>query len=117
MSPGLVQPSVRRGGPAILLAGALLLTAAPAKGAEAPAGRGPMTAETLWKLKRLGPPSISPDGAWAAVSVTAYDLKEDKGKTDIWLVPTRGGEARRLTTHDAGDSNPAWSPDGQWILF
>ncbi|MGH9870314.1 MAG: prolyl oligopeptidase family serine peptidase [Candidatus Polarisedimenticolia bacterium] len=108
---------MNRGGLALLLAGSLLLCVGNLPAAETPASRGPITAETLWKLKRLGAPSVSPDGAWAVVSVTAYDLKEDKGKTDLWLVSTRGAEARRLTTHDAGDSNPSWSPDGQWILF
>src|SRR5688572_19227343 len=98
MSAWHVQPSVRRGGMSFLLAGSLLLSFATPQAAETPASRGPITAETLWKLKRLGAPSVSPDGAWAVVSVTAYDLKEDKGKTDLWLVSTRGAEARRLTT-------------------
>ncbi|HKY33926.1 MAG TPA: S9 family peptidase [Candidatus Polarisedimenticolia bacterium] len=88
--------------------------AAPVRAAEA---RTPLTPELLWRIQRLGAPSISPDGSWVAVPVTAYDLKEDKGKTDLWVVPTRGGEPRRLTTHDASDSNPSWSPDGRWILF
>src|SRR5262245_41182429 len=80
--------------------------------------RGPLTAERMWKLDRLGDPSISPDGAWAVVPVTSYELKEDKGKTDLWLVPTTGhGAARRLTTHDARDGAPTWSPDGAWIAF
>jgi dipeptidyl aminopeptidase/acylaminoacyl peptidase len=103
---------------ASLLASTIVsFSAAGAAGPAAASGRSAPSTETLWKLKRLGPPSISPDGVWAAVALTAYDLKEDKGKTDLWLVPTRGGDARRLTTHDASDSNPSWSPDGQWIAF
>lgn len=85
--------------------------------AEEQAARTRMTPEVLWSLKRLGAPSISPDGKWAAIAVTQYDIKEDKGKTDIWLVPTAGGDARRLTSHDAADTHPEWSPDGAWIAF
>ncbi|MBI1299214.1 hypothetical protein GC175_30145 [bacterium] len=28
-----------------------------------------------------------------------------------------GSNLRRLTRHDADDMNPAWSPDGRWIVF
>jgi len=103
------------------LAGALgalaaVLAAAPSPAA-APEGKTPLTAELMWQLKRLAGPAISPDGAWAVLPVTSYDVKEDKGKTDLWLLPTAGGEARRLTTHEAGDTNPAFSPDGKWIAF
>jgi len=117
MNRAPIQSFIRR---ALVLAtlGALLAPCATSPlFAEEPAARTPMTADILWSLRRLGAPAISPDGRWAAVAVTQYDLKEDKGKTDLWLVPTAGGEARLLTTHDAGDTNPAWSPDGAWIAF
>lgn len=106
----------------VVLAAPLLAAAPPAQAtaakepAAAPA-RGPLTPETLWKLARLGPPAISPDGVWAAVAVTRTDLEKDQGKTDLWLVPTAGGEARQLTAHDAADASPVWSPDGKWIAF
>jgi dipeptidyl aminopeptidase/acylaminoacyl peptidase len=95
-------------GAAALLAG---------RGEAADAARTPLTAEVMWQLQRLASPAVSPDGKWVAVTVTAYDLKEDKGQSDIWLVPTAGGEARPLTTQDSSDTSAVWSPDGRWIAF
>src|SRR6516164_3806021 len=36
---------------------------------------------------------------------------------DIWLAPTSGGVARRITTHPGRELFPKFSPDGQWIAF
>ena len=36
---------------------------------------------------------------------------------DLWAVPTRGGLARRITTHPAQESDPVLSPDGKTVAF
>lgn len=36
---------------------------------------------------------------------------------DIWKVATKGGSATRLTSHDANDEQPLYSPDGKRIAF
>ena len=63
----------------------------------------PYTAEAMWELKRLGDPAISPDGRLAVVPVTKYDVEKNKGDTDLWLVPTKPGKARQLTSDAASD--------------
>ncbi len=77
----------------------------------------PFSAETLWQLKRVGDPSISPDGKLAVVAVTRYEVDKNKGFTDLWLLPTAGGAARQLTSDQANDTSPRFSPDGKWIAF
>ncbi len=59
--------------------------------------------EPLW----MRYPSISPNGKEIAF---AY-------KGDIYKVSTTGGVATRLTTHEAYDTTPMWSPDGSKIAF
>ena len=36
---------------------------------------------------------------------------------DLWTVATRGGAARRLTTHPAQEGQPVLSPDGRHVAF
>jgi tricorn protease len=52
-------------------------------------------------------PALSPDGNTIAFSY----------RGDIWLVPSTGGKATRLTVHKAEDIRPQFSPDGKWIMF
>ena len=72
-------------------------------------------------------PAWSPDGRWlafvsdregeATLHGEKVTKKHGKGKAQIWLLPTDGGEARQLTFMQHGASNPSWSPDGKSILF
>ena len=36
---------------------------------------------------------------------------------DIWVVPRAGGDARRVTSSPAVESDPHFSPDGKWLAF
>ena len=52
-------------------------------------------------------PAWSPDG-----SELAFLSARDGGKAQVWALPMRGGEARRLTDLANGVSAFQWSPDG-----
>jgi len=55
----------------------------------------------------LGHPAWSPDG-----KTLCY-----QDHNDLWLVPTGGGRARKLTDDDPNDTCPVWSPDGRHVYF
>jgi Tol biopolymer transport system component len=57
-------------------------------------------------------PAFSPNG-----SLIAF-FQKDKGPIgDIRLIPAAGGQARRLTFDAIHGGAPAWTPDGQFIVF
>ncbi len=59
-----------------------------------------MTAEDLWKVKRVGPPSVSPDGQWCVVEVTTWDIDKDESSSNLWLLSTDGKTQKQLTNID-----------------
>ena len=89
---------------------------APAAAAAQPAAS-PLTPETMWQLKRIGNPALSPDGRHAVYAVTRYDDEYDSGDADFYVVPTAGGTPQRLTSMAGNESEPAWSPDNRHIAF
>ena len=82
-----------------------------------PAAARPMEVEDLFRAKRVSDPQISPDGASVAYTVTEVDKAENRSQSDIWILPSTGGEPRRLTSSPKHDRHPRWSPDGKWIAF
>jgi Tol biopolymer transport system component len=56
-------------------------------------------------------PAIAPDGRSVALAIRGED-----GVSDIWLVDRATGNRTRVTTN-AQATQPAWSPDGQWLAY
>jgi serine/threonine protein kinase len=58
-------------------------------------------------------PAISPDGKFVAYSSD----RGNRQNLDIWLHQIGGGQPVQLTSHEADESSPDFSPDGTKIVF
>ena len=64
-----------------------------------------------------GEPAWSPDGQRLAFASARHDERDVDDRSDIWVVPAKGGELRRLTETAGPVAQPAWSPDGRTIAY
>ncbi len=95
----------------------ILFTAMPSCGVLFSQDKRPMEIEDLFRSKRVSDPRLSPDGKWVAFVIAVVDKENNSTNSDIWIIPTTGGEPEQVTNSPKQDSHPRWSPDGKWILF
>jgi len=95
-------------------AGAVLLAIA---GAASGAPGRPIRFEELAKIPRVGGVAVSPDGRLVAYAVTTPDVAANTSRSAVWIVPSGGGEARRITSGEKQDGDPRFSPDGKTLAF
>jgi len=55
-------------------------------------------------------PALSPD-----TKRVAFQRNEGDGRYRVWVMDADGGNTKRLTSGDADDRHPAWSPDGKTL--
>jgi dipeptidyl aminopeptidase/acylaminoacyl peptidase len=91
-----------------------LLGASPVHAAAVQKG---LTVDDMLAMQRISEPAVSPDGASVVFTVRETDLDANRGRTDLWLLPTAGGAVRRLTSHPDADGSAAFSADGTQVYF
>ena len=77
----------------------------------------PISVHDMLAMDRISDPQVSPDGRWVVFTLRVTDMDANRGRSDLWLTGTDGQNLKRLTTHEASDTSPSWSADGQWIYF
>jgi dipeptidyl aminopeptidase/acylaminoacyl peptidase len=77
----------------------------------------PVGVDDLFAIREVHDPQISPDGQFIAYTINSTSLKDDKGFTQIWMIPAVGGTAIPLTADDEVSDHPRWSPDGKFLAF
>lgn len=74
--------------------------------------------EDVVGFKTVADPQVSPDGELVAFVLGDSFIVDTKlPRSNVWVVPTAGGDASPLTNGPRTDSTPRWSPDGETLAF
>ena len=76
-----------------------------------------MQPETLWMFGRLGDVAVSPDGKQVAYTVTWYDIEENAGNSEIYIMNTDGSDKKQLTKTPERENSLTWRPDGKVLNY
>jgi len=71
----------------------------------------------VFDLEWVEQPRISPDGDHIVYERRGMDVMDDRRTSHLWVMGADGTGHEKLTTRDAGESSPRWSPDGSKIAF
>ncbi|MCB0430267.1 MAG: S9 family peptidase [Flavobacteriales bacterium] len=76
-----------------------------------------LTPELLWKMSRLGSVQASPNGSGLVYDAALYNLKENKGNKDLYLLDLKTKTTKKITSDPGNEFGGQWRPDGQKIGF
>ncbi len=78
-----------------------------------------LTPELLWKLGRVSGGDLAPNGESVLFSVRRYDLRANKGDSDLFVVSLKSGAVRVLTRGPASEGQAQWvrTPRGLRVFF
>ncbi len=71
--------------------------------------------DTYLALDSVSGIAASPDGQFVAYTRSSKDLVKDEYVDSVWIQPTNGGAALRMSETDSNTSSPKWSPDGRYL--
>ncbi len=98
-------------------AGVLIFGVSTALSAQSSQAKRAFQPTDVYRMTSLASPTISPDGRLVAFTVTTVRERENRRHSEIWVVPTTGGEPRRLSSPTVSSSDPVFSPDGKHLVF
>lgn len=78
---------------------------------------GIMDNSSLWYFGRIGEFRVSPDNKNLLMTVSYYDIDENRGNSEVYLIDLESKEKTRITHTPASEFNIRWKPDGESVGF
>lgn len=76
-----------------------------------------LTPEFLWKLGRVSDPKISPDGKMVLFNVRYFNVPENKGNSDVYLLDLATNEVKKLCAEKVDETSACWVLNGSKVAF
>ena len=76
-----------------------------------------MTPESMWYIGRIGEYQLSPDKKSIVMTATFYDIDENKGNSEVFIIDLGSMKKKQITSSPKGEFNIRWRPDGKSIGF
>jgi dipeptidyl aminopeptidase/acylaminoacyl peptidase len=76
-----------------------------------------ITVEDLWNMKRIESFDVSPDNKLIVLSAVAYNMEENKGNRDLYLVNTDGSNFRVFKSSAKNETQPVFIDNGSRISY
>ena len=77
----------------------------------------PFTIETLYKVKDISSPDLSPTGDWICFQSTEYNLQKGESNSDLYIINKDGSGLENITESKESESSPFWNINGRKIYF
>jgi dipeptidyl aminopeptidase/acylaminoacyl peptidase len=71
----------------------------------------------IFNLEYVSEPQIAPDGSRIVYRRMGFDIMKDKADGNLWIINSDGTEHQKLTSREASEQSPQWSPGGDRIAF
>lgn len=73
-----------------------------------------ITVNDLWNMKRIGSFDVSPDASKIIFDLTTFDMEDNKGQTDIYLIDSDGTKLKRIVE---SASSPQFFDGGKKVYY
>lgn len=76
-----------------------------------------LTPELLWKLNRVSGGTVSPDGNYLLYSQRSFDMAENKGNTDLFVIDLKSNKIQQITETPFSEFEAQWGKNNAiWFL-
>ncbi|MCX2837376.1 S9 family peptidase [Salinimicrobium sp. MT39] len=76
-----------------------------------------MTPEKLWSIDRVSGVGLTEDGKSVIFRTRSYDMVENQGTSETFVIPLKGGEPVAVKSIDSIYSDGKTSPTGEWKII